>query len=102
MDHLEVLLSIADSRLVVNADTPALPERGPLDDEGVRACGEPVGGGLGQQGVGGHAQPLGRLPIGDSDRVTDMLDQTDFNRIGELNLDDWIFPHVDRLLPRIG
>jgi len=51
-DHLEVLLSIVGLAFGVKADVPAgvgsLPVGGSFDDEGVRAGGEPVDGGLGE------------------------------------------------------
>lgn len=34
-----------------------------LDDEGVRCGGQPVGRGLGEEGVGGHGQPFGGVPV---------------------------------------
>jgi hypothetical protein len=51
---------------VVNGDTPvwaALSVGGALDDEGVRSAGEPVDGGLGEQRVAHHGQPLNWFPV---------------------------------------
>lgn len=45
----------------------ALAEGVALDDEGVNSGGEPVDGGLGQQRVAGHGQPLTRFPVGGRD-----------------------------------
>lgn len=50
----------------VNGATPvgaSLAVGGSLDDQGVCACGEPVDGGLGEQRVAHHGQPLGRFPV---------------------------------------
>lgn len=38
-----------------------------FDDEGVRGGGQSVDGGLSEEGVGGHGQPLRRLPVGGDD-----------------------------------
>ena len=61
-DHLEVSVSILGLALGVNTGAltgaGSLSVGGAFDDEGVRAGGEPVYGGLGEQCVAHHGQPL--------------------------------------------
>ena len=66
-DHLEVSVSILGLALGVNTGAltgaGSLSVGGAFDDEGVRAGGEPVYGGLGEQCVAHHGQPLGGLAV---------------------------------------
>jgi hypothetical protein len=66
-DHLEVLVSIVGLAFGVKAGVPvgvgSLSVGGAFDDEGVRAGGEPVDGGLGEQGVAHHREPLCGLAV---------------------------------------
>ena len=66
-DHLEVLVSMVGLAFGVKAGVPvevgSLSVGGAFDDQGVRAGGEPVDGGLGEQCVAHHREPLGGLAV---------------------------------------
>ena len=67
-DHLDVSLRMADFGFGVNGDARSLSVWGPFDDEVVVGCGgESVDGGVGQERVGGHREPLRGFPVGDPD-----------------------------------